>query len=91
MPAHVQQIAAPGQRAYMCHGTVTFAHCLWAIASPCLAWIDMAALDADAPPWTPRHQHCSDLLHEDFVGIDEDIENLNPKLPQYDSFWLNME
>ena len=55
----------------------SFAHCLWIVASPSLQWI-AHTLDRDEPlPWSPKLQACSDSLHEDFVGIDDEAEGMS--------------
>ena len=51
---------------------ISFAHCLWIVARPCLDWIAQAPGDDASCPWTPRLSRCVALLHEEFVGFDED-------------------
>ena len=51
---------------------ISFAHCLWIVARPCLDWIAQAPGDDASCPWTPRLSRCVALLHEEFVGFEED-------------------
>ena len=60
-------------RAHKC----SFAHGLWIVANPCLEWIANALSGNEPLAWSPTLQTCSDLLHEDFFGIDDEVQEMD--------------
>ena len=55
----------------------TFAHYLWVVAWPCVAWIGQALGDGAACPWHARLQFSCELLRHDFVGFDDEGQEMD--------------
>ena len=55
----------------------TFAHYMWLVASPCLEWISLVLQGQSICPWSDGLQRCLASLQEDFVGVDDDEQDVH--------------
>ena len=50
----------------------SFAHYLWVVLWPCVAWIGQSLSGSASGPWHARLQYSCQLLQHDFVGFDDE-------------------